>query len=262
MPTVTDADLLLGWLDPADFAGGSIALSPEASKRAMASHLEQALNMSSEQAAYGITEIVSETMANAARVHAVENGKETSDRTLIAFGGAAPLHAARLAQKLGIRKVVIPRGAGVGSAHGFLEAPLGYEIVQTKLTSLSTFDPAAAEERFARMRAEAESVVRLGQPKTALVERRVGFMRYRGQGHEVAVPLPPDAFGAQGSTYLREAFETAYRQLYGRVIPNLDIEILTWVLSLAESKPLPSPVTPIDAGFNAEPTARRSRDGS
>lgn len=256
-PTVTDADLLLGWLDPDDFAGGHISLSVDAASKATSAQLSVPLGMQPQKAAYGVTEIVSETMANAARVHAVENGKETTDRAMIAFGGAAPLHAARLAQKLGIRRVIIPRGAGVGSAHGFLEAPLAYEIVQTKLTSLGSYDPSVADARFAAMRVEAEAVVMLGQPQTALVERRIGFMRYRGQGHEVAVSLPADAFGPQGALFLREAFEKAYRQLYGRVIPKLDIELLTWVLSLSEDRPLPARLDTVADGAVARPEKHR-----
>ena len=144
--------------------------------------------MSLHEAARGIAEIVDETMASAARVHAVENGKDTAGRTLIAFGGAAPLHAARLAQKLGIRRVVIPPDAGVGSAHGFLDAPIAYEVVRTLLLRLDRLDHRRVWTRlFAEMRAEAEAVVRLGFPTGELAETRTAFMRYRGQGHEVAV---------------------------------------------------------------------------
>src|SRR6202041_3431528 len=114
------------------------------------------LAMPVQEAARGIVEIVDETMASAARVHAVENGKDTAGRTLIAFGGAAPLHAARLAQKLGITRIVIPVDAGVGSAHGFLDAPIAYEVVRTLLLRLDRLDTAALDALFADMRAEAE----------------------------------------------------------------------------------------------------------
>ncbi len=228
LPTVTDADLALGRIDPQDFAGGRIALDPAAAAAAIATRL----GMDASQAAHGIAEIVDETMASAARVHAVENGKETAGRTLIAFGGAAPLHAARLAQKLGIGRIVIPFDAGVGSAHGFLGAPIAYEVVRTELFALDDSRLAEVGAIFAAMRAEAEAVVRLGAPTAALVESRVAFMRYRGQGHEITVPLPAD--GTLDPAALRSAFESTYTQLYGRIIPKLEIEALTWMLTLSE----------------------------
>ncbi len=240
LPTVTDADLVLRWIDPARFAGGHIDLHPEAAGTACRETVATPLSMSVEQAALGITEIVTETMANAARVHAVENGKETAGRTMIAFGGAAPLHAARMAQKLGIHRVLVPVGAGVGSAHGFLGAPIGYEVVRTRLVPLTAFDAVMVNALFTEMRAEAEAVVRLGAPDALLREVRSGFMRYRGQGHEVPVVLPDGPYGTDGAERLRATFETTYHGLYGRTIPGLEIEVLTWTLSLAEPKPLPA----------------------
>ncbi|MBL6079672.1 hydantoinase/oxoprolinase family protein [Belnapia sp. T18] len=237
-PTVTDADAALGRLDPARFAGGSIPL-----------HLDRAaatLAGLGENAAAGVAEIVDETMASAARVHAVENGKDTAERTLIAFGGAAPLHAARLARKLGMARVVVPVGAGVGSAHGFLRAPIAYEVVRTRHMRLDALDAAALEALFAAMRDEAEAVVRLGAPAEALVETRTGFMRYRGQGHEIAVPI--DTLDAAA---LRAGFDAAYAALFGRTIPRLEVEALTWTLALATRRPLPSPAA--DPGPRAAP---------
>jgi N-methylhydantoinase A len=184
-----------------------------------------------EEAARGIAEIVDETMASAARVHAVENGKDTGERTLIAFGGAAPLHAVRLAQKLGIRRVVIPRDAGVGSAHGFLAAPVAYEVARTLLVRLDALAQETIDAVFYEMRAEAEAVVRLGARDGDLVETRTAFMRYRGQGHEVAVPLPS---GALDPAALRAAFDTTYARLFGRTIPRLEIEAVSWTLGLSQ----------------------------
>ena len=248
LPTVTDADLVLSWIDPARFAGGHISLDAVASHKACDATVAKPLGMVVTEAALGITEIVTETMANAARVHAVENGKETSGRTMIAFGGAAPLHAARMAQKLGMDRVLVPVGAGVGSAHGFLAAPIGYEVVRTRLVSLNAFDAALVNGLYASMRTEAEAVVRLGAPGAKLQEIRTGFMRYRGQGHEVAVALPEGPYDRESEAVFRAAFEATYRALYGRTIPKLEIEILTWTLSLAEAKPLPSRIAdPPDA---------------
>jgi N-methylhydantoinase A len=252
-PTVTDADVVLGRIDPTHFAGGKITLDPTRALRAVTETIGSPLAMPVQEAARGIAEIVDETMASAARVHAVENGKDTSDRTMIAFGGAAPLHAARLAQKLGIRRIVVPPDAGVGSALGFLGAPIAYEVVRTLLVRLDALQHATIDALFAEMRTEAEAVVRLGVPRGALMETRTGFMRYRGQGHEVAVPLPD---GRLDPAALRTAFDTTYARLYGRVIPRLEVEAVTWTVSLAEPHELPARQDlPPDAGM-AAPSGR------
>jgi N-methylhydantoinase A len=257
MPTVTDADLVLSWIDPARFAGGHITLDAAASHTACHTFVGNTLGMTPPEAALGITEIVTETMANAARVHAVENGKETSGRTMIAFGGAAPLHAVRMAQKLGMDRVLVPVGAGVGSAHGFLAAPIGYEVVRTRLVSLNAFDGPLVNSLYNSMRVEAEAVVRMGAPDAPLQEIRTGFMRYRGQGHEVAVTLPAGPYGADSEAVFRVAFEATYRALYGRTIPKLEIEVLTWTLSLAEAKPLPVRIPDPPAAAAPKPSGMR-----
>jgi len=248
-PTVTDADVVLGRIDLARFAGGKIALDPARALAAVNQTIGSPLAMSAQEAARGIAEIVDETMASAARVHAVENGKDTSGRTLIAFGGAAPLHAVRLAQKLGIRRIVVPPDAGVGSALGFLGAPIAYEVVRTLLVRLDALEQTTIDAVFAEMRAEAEAVVRLGVAHGELAETRTGFMRYRGQGHEVAVPLP---LGRLDPAALRAAFDTTYTRVYGRVIPRLEVEAVTWTLSLAEPHDLPGRLAmPANAGAAA-----------
>ena len=195
-PTVTDADLVLGRIDPATFSGGKMALDVEGAKHATAERVAAPLKLSPEHGALGISEIVDENMANAARVHAIESGKDLRTRTLIAFGGAAPLHAARVAEKLGIGRVLVPPNAGVGSAVGLLRAPVAYEVVRGRLMRLDSFDAGAANRLFAEMRAEAEAIVRRGAPDAALSEQRSAFMRYRGQGHEIAVKLPVRDFTA------------------------------------------------------------------
>jgi N-methylhydantoinase A len=231
-PTVTDADLVLGRIDPQKFSGGKIALNAAKAERAIAERVAAPLALAADHAALGISEMVDENMANAARVHAIESGKDLRTRTLIAFGGAAPLHAARVAEKLGIGRVLIPANAGVGSAVGLLRAPVAYEIVRGRLLRLSEFDPIAANRLLAEMRAEAETVVRRGAPDAELTEQRSSFMRYRGQGHEIAVELPVRDFTAADRTVLAELFEAAYRRLYSRSIPGVDIEVLSWVLAL------------------------------
>ena len=253
LPTVTDADVVLGRVDPTRFAGGKIALDPTRALQAITATIASPLAMSVQEAARGIAEIVDETMASAARVHAVENGKDTADRTLIAFGGAAPLHAVRLAQKLGVRRVVVPPDAGVGSALGFLGAPIAYEVVRTLLVRLDALEQATIDTLFAAMRVEAEAVVRLGVPRGALVETRTGYMRYRGQGHEVAVPLPD---GGLDTAALRAAFDATYTRVYGRVIPRLEVEAVTWTLALAEPDELPARQDSPPHGSAATPSGR------
>jgi len=256
-PTVTDADAVLGRLDPARFAGGTMTLDVARAEGALVQGVAAPLGGDALHAAMGVAEIVDETMANAARVHAVENGKDPAGRTLIAFGGAAPLHAARLARKLGMRRVVVPVGAGVGSAHGFLRAPIGYEVVRSRHLRLDAFDAEALNALFAEMRAEAESVVRLGAADAPLTETRTAFMRYRGQGHEIPVMLPARPYSGADTRMLREAFEAAYTALFGRVIPRLEVEALTWSLALAASRPLPQPVADPPQIAAPPPTARR-----
>ena len=208
-PTVTDGDVVLGRIDPARFAGGQVALQPGNAASAIDRVIGAALNLETHIAASGISEIVDEHMANAARVHAIENGKDMAGRALVAFGGAAPLHAARLADKLGIDTVVVPKGAGVGSAIGFLRAQITYEVVRTRYMDMRAFDPDAVNTLFAGMRAEAEAVVRLGAPDEKLVETRGAYMRYRGQGHEIMVPIPNGTFGPEAADQLAGWFAGA-----------------------------------------------------
>ena len=188
-PTVTDADVVMGRIDPDRFAGGHVALAPSAAAAALVEHVGHRSGSwrirprrpervartparpappAAVTAASGVAEIVDENMANAARVHGIESGKELASRTLIAFGGAAPLHACRVAEKLGIGRIVIPAGAGVGSAIGFLRAEIAYEVVRTRYMDLRHFDPEAVNDLFAGMRAETEAVVRLGAGDSAL----------------------------------------------------------------------------------------------
>ncbi|MET4700021.1 N-methylhydantoinase A [Constrictibacter sp. MBR-5] len=238
-PTVTDADLVMGRIDPVKFAGGRVPLDAAQAAAAVDAMVGRPLDLPTELAAGGIAEIVDENMGNAARVHAVESGKDLPERGLIAFGGAAPLHAARLAEKLGIGTAVVPMAASVGSAVGFLRAPIAYEVVRSRYVDMRRYDSDMLTDLFAGMRAEAESVVRMGAPHAPLVETRTAYMRYRGQGHEIAVPLPEARIGGDGGEALRAAFEDAYRQLYGRIIPNLTVEAMSWSLALATEVPLP-----------------------
>jgi N-methylhydantoinase A len=250
-PTVTDADVVLGKIAPERFAGGKIRIAPAAAAQALASAIGNRRTMAAEEAAYAVAEIVDENMANAARVHAIERGVAVADRTLVAFGGAAPLHAARLAEKLGIRRVLVPPNAGVGSAVGFLEAPAAYELVRSRHMRLDRFEPETANALLAEMSAEATALARAAAGDRPLLERRHAFMRYAGQGHEILVSLPQGGVSKDDPSVLRAAFEAEYDRLFGRHIPGAAIEIMSWVVlvstedapppQLAEPRPRPAP---------------------
>ncbi|HXZ06740.1 MAG TPA: hydantoinase/oxoprolinase family protein, partial [Paraburkholderia sp.] len=236
-PTVTDADLLLGRLDPANFAGGTIPLSIDKAGEAMSSDIGAALRLNPEEAAYGVAEVVDENMSNAARVHAVESGKDISDYTMITFGGAGPLHAARLCEKSGIRKFVVPPGAGVGSAIGFLRAPFGYESVRSASMRFADFDAAALNEIIDQLSTEALHFARQGSGASEPVVDVKAFMRYVGQGWEIPIAIPYRPFSVEDRTAFADLFTKAYTQFFGRPIDGLDIEIVSWAVKA--SSPLP-----------------------
>src|SRR5579884_3575050 len=256
-PTVTDADLLLGRIDPTGFSGGRMALDRDAAEEALRREVAEKLDLALPLAAFGVSEIVDENMANAARVHAIESGKDARGRTLVAFGGAAPLHAARMAEKLGLDRVLVPSHAGVGSAVGFLRAPIAYELVRSHLQRLDRFDPEAVNALLAGMRAEAEAIVRRGAPAAPLSETRSAFMRYRGQGHEIAVPLAVKEYRREDAAELLAAFEEAYRRLYSRIIPGVEVEVLSWVVLVSAPMPEAEAAPPAPPAEFAAPPARR-----
>jgi N-methylhydantoinase A len=232
-PTVTDADVALGFIDPQTFAEGRVKLQLKSATAAIKSQIGSALKLSTNQAAYGISQMVDENMSNAARVHAVEHGKEVSARTMIAFGGNGPLHATRIAEKIGVSKVIIPCDPGVGSAVGFLSAPISYEIIRSLYIRGDDFDIEAITRLFAEMQQEGRAVVRAGAGNTKLCEKRLAFMRYQGQGHEIEVELPNGKFGARLGKEIRRRFDALYQQQYGRTVPNVDVEIINWAFVVA-----------------------------
>ena len=232
-PTITDADLVIGKINPDNFAGGKISLSKDLANKAIKKNISEIVKMDNETAALAISEIVDETMSNAARVHTVEQGHETSNRTLIAFGGAAPLHIARVAEKLRVNSVIIPTNASVGSAVGFLKAPVGYEVVKSLRMLLNVFQAEKVNELLKKMRNEAEKIIQNTSSKLSFVEERYAFMRYAGQGHEIKVAIDNADLSNYHSAKIKSSFEEQYEKLYSRILPNADIEILTWSLSLS-----------------------------
>ncbi|MGJ5204908.1 hydantoinase/oxoprolinase family protein [Bradyrhizobium sp. HKCCYLR20261] len=234
---VTDSDVALGMIDPDAFAGGTIKLDPELSKQALLRDVGAPLGLDAETAAYAVHEVVCENMASAARVHAVERGAIIGQHTLIAFGGAAPLHAARVAEKIGVARVIVPSNAGVGSAVGFLAAPIAYELVRSRHARLDDFDTALVSSLLQEMADEARALVEPGAAGAPVRERRAAFMRYVGQGHEISVELPNRALTAEDLPALRKTFEAGYAALFERAIPGAAIEVLSWsVLATTDAR--------------------------
>ncbi|GAA6165498.1 hydantoinase/oxoprolinase family protein [Pelagimonas sp. KU-00592-HH] len=236
-PTVTDSNLTLGRLDAENFAGGAIPLSVDLAHGAISSRLGEKLGMDPSQAAFGVTEMVDENMANAARVHTVENGRDIEHFTMIAFGGGAPLHACRLCEKLGIEALIIPPGAGVGSAIGFLKAPFSYEASRGLFQRLDAFDAGTVNAALQELEAEARAFVSEGAGDAETTTRLTAHMRYSGQGWEIPVVLPYRSFTDSDHTALLAAFEEAYRTLFGRVIDDLAVEVTNWSLTVASVLP-------------------------
>lgn len=235
-PTVTDADLVLGRLDPVDFAGGTIALSRSAAEAALADDLGRKLGIAVQEAAFGLCEMVDETMSGAARMHGVENGADLAGYTMVAFGGAAPLHASRICEKLGIAQCLIPPGAGVGSAIGFLQAPVAFEAVRSAYLRLGQFDPAKVNAVLAELTDEATRFVRAAAPAAAISTECTIYVRYVGQGWEIPVAFDTRSYTEADAPGVMARFEDAYRQLFGRAITGLDAEIVSW--SLRASAPV------------------------
>ncbi|CAN5388041.1 hydantoinase/oxoprolinase family protein [soil metagenome] len=236
-PAVTDANVALGKIDPAFFAGGKIALDAAGAKAALKEKIGVPLKLDGFWAAAGVAEIVEENMANAARVHAIERGRDIGACTMIAFGGAAPLHACQLAEKLGVDRIIVPMGAGVGSAIGFLQAPIAYEITRSAAITLEDFDAKRANDLLAAMERDARAVVEpaLGRERPRVT--RIADFRYVGQGHEIRVILPGGTLKLSDGGKLRRAFEAAYEQMYGLTISNMPAEAVTWSVTVSSTPP-------------------------
>ena len=227
-PAVTDADLVLGKLDPDNFAGGSIRLDTTGSEGALQNVIGKELDMDAATAAFGLAEVVDENMANAARVHAVENGEDLSDYTMIAFGGAAPLHAGRLCEKLGVERLLVPPGAGVGSAIGFLRAPFSFEANRSVYMKLSDFDADRIKTLLAELQEEATGFVRNCDAGAEILSEYKVYMRYSGQGWEIPIVLDEADALNPNAVRFEALFEADYSKLFGRTVEGLDIEITVW----------------------------------
>ena len=255
---MTDADLILGKLDPDGFAGGTIPLSVADARAAMDSVLGQHLGMDAAEAAWGLAEVVDENMANAARVHAVENGEDLSEYTMIAFGGAAPLHAARLCEKLGVDRCLIPQGAGVGSAIGFLRAAFSFEANRSVFMRMSAFDPNIISRVFVELQAEATGFVRSCDADAGINAGFKAYMRYAGQGWEIPVAFTPDqASHPDAATYLA-LFEAEYAALFGRTVVGMEVEITVWSVNAFTLREAAVAVAEVPAGAAVAKTADRA----
>jgi len=239
--TVTDANVQLGRLHPDTFGATDIDLSPTLAGEALQRSIGERLGLSANDAARGVAEVVDENMTNAARVHAVENGKDLAGYSMIAFGGGGPLHASRLLDKLGLDELIVPPDAGVGSAVGFLRAPFAYEAVRSFYTSTVDFDVDGANQVLAELAEEAMAFVRQGTTADVTVERQVA-MRYKGQGWEIPVRLGDTPFDEMAAELLGAEFTKAYEEFFGRAIDHLAIEAVSWSVRVASVVEAPEPV--------------------
>jgi N-methylhydantoinase A len=237
-PTVTDADLALGYLDPRYFLGGRMALDLDGARAAIKARIADPLGVDVDAAAWGIHQIANESMANAARVHVLERGRDPRRLPFFAFGGAGPVHAYRIAQALGAPSLLAPLGAGVMSTVGFLSAPIAFDFVRSWRAPLLALDWAHVNALLIEMQTEGERLLaRSGVDPATVTHRREADMRYVGQGHEIRVPLPDGALDAAQAAPLAESFGHVYRELYERLGPPVAIEVLNWRLTSSGPSP-------------------------
>ncbi len=255
-PTVTDADLVLGYLDPDYFLGGQFKIDLAAARKAIAERIAAPLGLSLEEAAWGIHQIVNESMANAARIHTLERGKDPHRFPIFAFGGAGPVHGFRIAKALGSPTLIAPFGAGVMSAVGFLTAPLAFDFVRSWRARLDALDWQRANALLNEMETEGQALLeQSGVPAEQINHRRQADIRYVGQGHEIAVPLPPDQLSSESVPTIINSFEEVYRRLYERLSPAVPIEIINW--RVISSSPAPKIRLQAAEERQAEQTVRK-----
>ena len=234
--TVTDANLVLGFLDAATFAGGTMAIDRARAEAALKPLAAEA-GLSIAEVAWGIHSVVNENMAAAARVHVAERGRHASEFALLATGGGGPLHACEVAKRLGIRRVICPPDAGVASALGLLMAPARIDRVTTVARRLSAIDWSALENAFRTLERDARAVIDAtltGHAKVTV--ERAGDLRFVGQGFELVTPLPAGPYSGNSAAALRKAFLGEYRRIFGRIPPVGEIEIIN--IRVAVSAPV------------------------
>lgn len=241
-PTVTDADLVLGYLSPDYFLGGKMRLNLDKARRAIEEKIAKLLKVDLLRAAWGIHQVVNENMANAARIHLVEKGRDPRDYNLIAFGGAGPVHAYRVAERLKLKTLVCPLAAGVTSAFGMLTAPLAFDFVQSYVTSLSDIDFLVLDRLYANMEARGRELLAAAGVEGEVTLSRSADMRYLHQGFEIRVPLTSERLAAESLPALRQAFTEEYERLYKRLNPGVEVEVVNW--RLVASGPPPHIVLP------------------
>jgi N-methylhydantoinase A len=238
LPTVTDADVVLGCLDPDFFLGGTMKLDRAKSEQAVLEHIGRPLGRDAVAAAAGIQEIVNENMATATRLHVSERGRDLRRYALLAFGGAGPVHAYRVAQLLGVKRVICPFAAGAASALGFLVAPLTVEQVRSYVAPLATLDWERLDRLYADMESAAAQALRaLGVKDEEIEFTRSADMRFAGQGYEIEAPMPAGRLDASRREEVQQLFLQAYRQLFDRALANIPIEALTWRVRATGRRP-------------------------
>tara|TARA_R110002096_G_scaffold4167_13_gene19727 strand:+ start:523 stop:2598 length:2076 start_codon:yes stop_codon:yes gene_type:complete len=258
LPTVTDANFLLGYLNPEFFAGGSMDVDMQAASAAVG-RLAADAGLSPEQTAWGIHDIANEAMAGAARVHIAERGKDPRKYALLATGGGGPLHAYHVAQKLGCRRIIVPPAAGVASAVGLLIAPARVDRVATVAVELDMLDWSVFEARFAALEAEARTLIAGTGLDPALSQvERLADIRYVGQAFEVVVSLPPGPYNAKSKPALIAAFEAAYIEKFTRTPPAVPVEIINIRTAVSAEVPGERPTSAVTATGEPKPNARRS----
>ena len=230
-PTVTDADVAIGYIDPRGFAENRLTLDPARSRSAIQRDVADPLDMDVAAGADGISRTVDEAMANAARMHAAEQGKDLQGYTMIAFGGNGPLHAARIAQKLGISRIVIPPNPSVGSAVGFLDAPVSYELVRTFAATSAVFPFDDINAMLADIENRAVAVVTPGAMGQAVSVQRRAFLRYAGQGQEIEVGVPDGPLTPAHLDHMVARFGAEYRRQFARVVPGMTVEWINWAVT-------------------------------
>jgi N-methylhydantoinase A/oxoprolinase/acetone carboxylase beta subunit len=236
-PTVTDANLVLGYLNPDEFAGGALRLDPAAAARAIERGVAEPLGLDLAAAAWGIHQIVTTNMELATRVVSIERGHDPRDLTLVAFGGAGPAHGCRLAQALGIPRVILPAAAGVTAAIGLLAAELRFDVARTWLARLDAVDPARVTAMYEAMALQAAAVVRDAAVRGPVRLVREADARYVGQGYELTVPVPAGVLDAAALGRVRRRFDEVYAARYGYASPAEPVEVVTWKLSAVGTAP-------------------------